>query len=149
MSAPDTRALPSGMLALGWSGVLPFAGALALAMARPPWRELAQTLFIAYGAVILSFLGDARWSRGLAADASPARYVEAVLPSLIGFAALLLLAGSFLVWLLIDLRDPLWFPAYRRMRLGISAMVLALHAGWLLVWEFGLDLQARGCPTDH
>ncbi len=143
MSAPATRALPSGMLALGWSGVLPFAGALALAIARPPWRELAQTIFIVYGAVILSFLGGARWGGALAADAAPVRYGEAVLPSLIGFAALLLahqplpalllLAAGFLAWLLIDLRDPLWFPAYRRMRLAISVTVLALHAGWLLV----------------
>ena len=143
MSAPATRALPPGMLVLGWSGVLPFAGALALAIARPPWRELAQTVFIAYGAVILSFLGGARWGVALAADASPIRYGEAVLPSLIGFAALLLahqplpalllLAAGFLAWLLIDLRDPLWFPAYRHMRLAISMAVLALHAGWLLV----------------
>ena len=140
MPMPETRPLPRGMLVLGWSGLLPFIGALALAIASPGWREVALTVFIAYAAVILSFLGGARWGRGLATDVPPFRYVEAVLPSLIGFAALLLahrplsalslLAGGFLVWLLIDLRDPLWTPAYRRMRLGISVAVLAMHAAW-------------------
>jgi hypothetical protein len=131
------------MPALGWSGVMPFAGALAMAVVRPLWREVALTLFIAYGAVILSFLGGARWGRGMATDVSPLRYAESVLPSLIGFVALMLahrpstalclLAAGFLIWLLIDLRDPLWPPAYRRMRLGISVAVLALHAAWLVV----------------
>jgi hypothetical protein len=143
MPSHDNRPLPRGMLALGWSGLLPFVGALALAALAPGWRDVALTVFIAYAAVILSFLGGARWGRGLAADASVFRYVEAVLPSLIGFAALLLahrplpalglLASGFLIWLLIDLRDPLWSPAYRRMRLGISVVVVALHAAWFVV----------------
>jgi hypothetical protein len=71
------------------------------------------------------------------------RFVEAVLPSLLGFAALLclheapfalgLLAAGFAAWLLIDLRDPVWSPAYRRMRLGISLVVMILHGAWLFV----------------
>ena len=143
MPSPDNRSLPRGMLVLGWSGLLPFIGALALAALAPGWHDVALTAFIAYAAVILSFLGGARWGLGLATDAPPFRYVEAVLPSLIGFAALLLahrsmpaltlLAGGFLIWLLIDLRDPLWSTAYRRMRLGISVAVLALHAAWFVV----------------
>lgn len=142
---PDlqSRPLPRGMTALGWGGLLPFAGTLLLAIVRPGWRDVALTVFIAYAAVILSFLGGARWGRGLAADVSPLRYVEAVIPSLIGFIALLdvhrplpallLLAAAFLVWLLIDLRDPLWPRAYRQMRLWISVAVLALHAAWFVI----------------
>ena len=143
MPNTETRTLPRGMLALGWSGLLPFVGALMLAVWAPGWRGTALTIFIAYAALILSFLGGARWGRALAADVSPFRYVDAVLPSLIGFAALLLahrplpaltlLAGGFLIWLLVDLRDPLWPRAYRRMRLGISVVVLVLHAAWLCV----------------
>jgi len=143
MPSPETRSLPRGMPALGWSGLLPFIGALALAVSAPGWRDVALTVFIAYAAVILSFVGGARWGRGLASEVSPFRYVEAVLPSLIGFAALLLahrplpalalMASGFLIWLLIDLRDPLWSPAYRRMRLGISVVVLLLHAAWFVV----------------
>jgi hypothetical protein len=143
MPTPTTETLPRGMLALGWSGLLPFIGTLALATLAPAWREVALTVFIAYAAIILSFLGGARWGRGLATTTSSYRYAEAVLPSLIGFAALLLahrplpalalLAGGFLIWLLIDLRDPLWSRAYRRMRLGISMVVLLLHAAWFVV----------------
>jgi len=143
MQTQQNRPLPRGMLALTWGGLLPFAGALALAAAQPGWRDAALTVFIAYAALILSFLGGARWGRALAAEVSPLRYVEAVLPSLIGFVALLLahrpqpalclLATGFLIWLLIDLRDPLWSPTYRRMRLGISVAVLALHAAWFVI----------------
>ncbi len=135
--------LPRGMLALGWSGVLPFALAVLAAFALPGWAGFASVIFVGYGAVILSFLGGARWGRGLATEVAPGRYVEAVLPSLIGFAALLflhtptvalsLLAIGFAIWLVIDQRDPLWSPAYKRMRLGISVVVLALHGAWLLL----------------
>lgn len=139
----DSLPLPRGMAALGWSGILPFAAALAAAVLRPEWQDAARAAFVGYGAVILSFLGGARWGHGLAAEAPPRRYVEAVLPSLVGFAALLalpwpgaalgLLAAGFTVWLLLDLRDPLWTLAYRRMRLGVSLVVLALHAAWALL----------------
>lgn len=143
MPPRNDQPLPRGMLALGWSGLLPFAGALTLALTQPGWRDVALTVFIAYAAVILSFLGGARWGRGLAADVSPWRYVEAVLPSLIGFVALLLahrpmpalclLTAGFLIWMVIDLRDPLWSPAYRRMRGGISVAVIVLHGAWLVL----------------
>ena len=135
--------LPRGMFALGWSGVLPFALAVATAMVIPPAAEFAAAVFVSYGAVILSFLGGARWGRALAGSAGPERFVEAVLPSLIGFAALLLLhvawmalsllAIGFAIWLVIDQRDPLWSPAYKRMRMGISVVVLLLHAAWLVI----------------
>ncbi len=135
--------LPRGVLPLGWSGVLPFALAVIAAMALPAWAGFAAAVFVSYGAVILSFLGGARWGRALAGRASTGRYADAILPSLIGFSALLLLhvtwialsllAIGFAIWLVVDQRDPLWSPAYRRMRLGISLVVLALHAAWLLV----------------
>ena len=135
--------LPRGMLLLGWSGVLPFLLAVLAAFVLPERAGLAAAVFVSYGAVILSFLGGARWGRALAADVGPGRYVEAVLPSLIGFAALLLvhvawvalllLATGFAVWMVIDQRDPLWAPAYKRMRLAISVVVLILHAAWFLI----------------
>lgn len=93
--------------------------------------------------MILSFLGGARSGRGVDTIASPLRYAESVLPNLIGFVALLLthrplpalglLDAGLLIGLLIDLRDPLSSPAYRRMKLGISVAVLVLHAAWLVV----------------
>lgn len=143
MSDTPTGPLPRGMRLLGWSGVLPFLVTWLVAVARPDWRVLAEASFIAYGAVILSFLGGTRWGRGLALDEPPRRYAEAVIPSLMGFTAALLvhdapwalavLAIGFAIWLHRDLRDPQWPPAYRRMRLQISVVVLLLHAAWWLL----------------
>ncbi|MDQ6645773.1 MAG: DUF3429 domain-containing protein [Pseudomonadota bacterium] len=135
--------LPRGMPALAWSGVLPFALAVVAAIVTPTSAGFAAAVFISYGAVILSFLGGARWGRALATGAGLGRFVEAILPSLIGFSALLLLhvtwvalsllATGFAIWLVIDQRDALWSPAYKRMRLGISLAVLVLHAAWLVI----------------
>ncbi len=141
MPQSELNSLPRGMRALAWSGALPFLGAVAVAVAWPSWRGMAMAGFIAYGAVILSFLGGARWGRGFGAQTSFLRYAEAVTPSLVAFAGLLmiqqpvralgLLAAGFTIWLVLDLRDPLWPAAYKRMRLRISLLVLALHAVWL------------------
>lgn len=144
-NASSTTALPYGMRLLGWSGVLPFAAFLAIAALDPSRRDISVSMFIGYGAVILSFIGGTRWGNGLAALAHPSRYVESVLPSLMGFAALLLyhtpepallvLASGFLIWLVIDHQDRLWSSDYRRMRRGISIVVLLLHAAWLpILW---------------
>ena len=139
-AAAPPSALPRGLRLLGWCGLLPFAGALALALLIPGWRGPALGAFVAYSAIILSFLGGTRWGRGLAGAASPWRYLESTLPSLLGFAALmlpfkqpwslLLLAVGYALWLLLDLRDARWSPAYKRMRAGISAVVLLMHAAW-------------------
>lgn len=142
-SAAPAR-LPRTVAVLGWSGVLPFLLPLLVAAALPEWRRGAVAVFVAYGATILAFLGGARWGRALAdAGSPPSRYVGAVLPGLLAFAALLafahaplplwLLAGGFAVWAWIDARDPRWSPPYRRLRIAISAVVLALHAAWAVV----------------
>lgn len=135
--------LPRGLRLLGWSGTLPFIAAVGVAAVDPNLRPVALMAFIAYGAMILSFLGGTRWGSGLAGGSPPPRFVKSVTPSLLAFAALLLvhapawslslLALGFLVWALIDIADPGWPDAYRRMRLGITVLVLALHASWILV----------------
>lgn len=142
MAATPDQALPRGMRLLGFGGLLPFAIALLVGLTSPRWRGLAEMVFIGYSGLILSFIGGARWGRGLAGGAPASRYVEAVVPSLIGLAALLLipvagwalalLALGYLIWLRLDFTDPLWSPAYRRMRLQITQIVLVLHAAWLL-----------------
>ncbi len=143
MSNDIKPSLPRGLLLLGWSGVLPFVLALLAAFALPAQAGFAAAAFIAYGAVILSFLGGARWGRALAAEVGPGRFVEAVIPSLMAFTALLLLhtawlalvllASGFAIWMVIDQLDRLWSPAYKRMRLHISVVVLVMHAAWLLL----------------
>jgi len=141
MTDPFHPSLPKGVPLLGVSGLLPFVGSLALVLAEPLYRALAVSIFIGYGAVILSFIGGTRWGSGLAAARHPGRFVEAVLPSLLGLVALLLihmpgpallvLATGFTAWLFIDLLDPVWPRPYRRMRLWLSLAVLALHAAWI------------------
>jgi hypothetical protein len=81
---------------LGLSGLLPFAGAaLAFFAAPDSWQGFAEGALIAYGAVILSFLGAVHWGLALRAPvaeagAGPARLTLGVLPALIGWLSLLL-----------------------------------------------------------
>lgn len=81
---------------LGLSGLLPFAGAaLAFFAAPDSWSGFAEGALIAYGSVILSFLGAVHWGLALRAPAEeapmgPARLTLGVVPALIGWVALLL-----------------------------------------------------------
>jgi len=139
-SRSATDELPPGAVALGWAGVLPFfALALALAAAPREWRDLAAQAFLAYGALILSFLGGVRWGRALAGGAGTGQFAAAVLPSLWGWLAwlvlppvpaVLMLAGGFALVAWWDGRgDAMAAPAsFRRLRRGVTAAVLACHA---------------------
>ncbi|WP_206935358.1 DUF3429 domain-containing protein [Roseococcus thiosulfatophilus] len=90
---------------LGLSGLLPFiAAALAVLLAPDYWGGFARGALIAYGAVILSFLGAVHWGLALRAPAgeawaTPARLVLGVVPSLIGWAAMLLFEAPSLLLL--------------------------------------------------
>lgn len=81
---------------LGLAGLLPFAGAaLAFFAAPDSWSGFAEGALIAYGAVILSFLGAVHWGLALRAPveeaaAGPARLTLGVVPALIGWVSLLL-----------------------------------------------------------
>ncbi|MBW8314565.1 MAG: DUF3429 domain-containing protein [Hydrogenophaga sp.] len=133
----DGGHLPPSALWLGWAGVLPF-GLLALATWCAPWRDLAAQGFLAYGALILSFLGGVRWGRAMACGARAWQFAGSVLPSLWGWlawfllppaAALGMLAIGFALVARWDGRsDLLAAPvSFRRLRLGLSTAVLALH----------------------
>jgi hypothetical protein len=105
----DSRTLRLAWL-LGLAGLLPFAAAaLAVHAAPSAWTGFAKGTLIAYGAVILSFLGAVHWGLALRAPAEEAaaneqRLVLGVVPALAGWiamlvpetAALLLLAGGIL-----------------------------------------------------
>jgi len=81
---------------LGLAGLLPFAAsALGFFAAPEPWQGFAQGALIAYGAVILSFLGAVHWGLALRAPPDeaamgPARLTLGVVPALLGWVALLL-----------------------------------------------------------
>jgi hypothetical protein len=98
MSTRETATMPPAAARwLGGFGLLPFIGASATAsLAGDLLGMQALTALIAYGSVILSFIGGAHW--GFAGPhlngplAKPARTILAlsVVPSLVGWAALLL-----------------------------------------------------------
>src|SRR3712207_2095506 len=91
--------LPRPALWLGIAGLLPFLASALLCWTAPPnWRGVALYALAAYGAVILSFLGAVHWGLALRAPAAEApalapRLGLGVLPSLIGWVALLLPPG--------------------------------------------------------
>lgn len=90
---------------LGYAGLIPFAAAAATAALGPPaWRAPAVSALLAYGAVILSFLGAVHW--GVALRASPEeapalwpRLVLGVLPAMVAWLGLLAPAAFGLVLL--------------------------------------------------
>ena len=118
--------------------MLPFLG-LALAAWWPVSRDSAVQAFLAYGALILSFLGGARWGRAMAGGAGTGQFAASVIPSLWAWLAwlllpplpaLCLLAGGFALVAWWDGRsDALAAPdSFRRLRRGLSLAVLACHA---------------------
>jgi len=87
------RPLPPRLAALGYAGLLPFvACVLAIALLEGEARAFGVRALVAYGAVILSFLGAVHWGLLLRQPdaAAPARLAIGVLPSLAGWVALLL-----------------------------------------------------------
>lgn len=93
-SRQDPTALPAGAQALGFAGLIPFIAAAFATLLLPEagQRELAGRALLAYGAVILSFLGGVHW--GLVLRDRPARpsrpLAIGVLPSLFGWGSLFL-----------------------------------------------------------
>ncbi len=92
MSATEAR-VPASVAWLGYGGLLPFALTALGTLADPARRELWQQALLAYGAVILSFVGALHWAFAMGANedrqAQPL-YLWSVLPALAGWVALLL-----------------------------------------------------------
>lgn len=124
--------LPPPVRLLGLAGIAPQLACLALALTDA--GGFAGQAGLAYAALILSFLGGLWWMAALIAglrDAVP--YVLAVLPSLIGWGALLLPSGGLVVIGLCLLASPL---ADRHL-----ARRIALPAGWIaLRWQMATGL---------
>ena len=139
-----TGPIPRPVLAWGLAGLIPFLGLPFLALAVPDlsgWSDRALGL---YAAVILSFLGGARWGRAVAEAAPDPRAVAfSMAPSVAAWGLVLLppersglqlagLAAALVLHLAWDLRSPglpAWYP---RLRLILTAGAVAgLAAGAL------------------
>ena len=144
MTSPSS--IPAPALALGLAGLIPVAAsAISLWVPLPVLLpEDGLRLLIAYGAIILSFLGGIRWGTaigpydggrqgrefGLSVLGSLAGLAAVFLPSLAG---LTLLIAGFLLQALWDVtsaeagRLPMWFG---RLRMMLTAgAVVSLIAG--------------------
>ena len=109
------------MLFYGLAGLIPFLAAPVATLCFPEFRWQFTEALLWWAAIILSFLGGARWGAAVQ-TATPA-------PGLIGLAMLPSITG----WLI------LLAPAkYRAAQLLALAAVLLLHFLW--------DWSARGLP---
>ena len=154
-----TRPLPTIAILLGLAGLLPFAGcALGALSPDPVLAERSLLALVAYGAVILAFLGGVQWGFALEGSGTPTvrvqrlRFGLGVLPSLVGWAALLVsFLGLPLLALLLLMagvigttvtearatRAGLMPQSYMRLRWALSAGVLVCLAGVCLVRALG------------
>lgn len=139
---------PVAVAWLGAAGFLPFAASAAvLGWGPPSWQALAAASQLAYGAVILSFLGGILWGLAISPARAPGWRWPAlsVLPALVAWPALLwggasglwLLAVSFLAMPLVDRvavaagLAPGWYLSLRLPLSGLVAAALALSAAAL------------------
>jgi hypothetical protein len=132
--------LPRGVVTLGYAGLVPFvAGVLGIALLEGEPRLFAARALVAYGAVILSFLGAVHWGLLLHAQTkeTPSRLLAAAVPSLAAWGALLLsssrglalLAVAFGVFWLYEHRvagERLLPPGYLELRRQLTVAVCAL-----------------------
>lgn len=142
MEAAETK-VPSAAGWLGGLGAAPFiglAGAIPFLNGAP--RMFVAHALVAYGATILSFLGGVHWGLAIGSQSSgdnrkfPARLVLSVMPSLAGWAALLvpeatglfILATAIATMLWVDIRAtraghaPSWYP---KLRIPLTCVVVA------------------------
>ncbi len=142
MNATDSE-VPMIAAWLGGLGAAPFvalAGGTPFLTGLP--RLLALHALLAYGATILSFLGGIHWGLAIAPQGRPdrgklgARLTLSVMPSLVGWGALLfperpgllILALAIAAMLWVDLRAtrlgqaPPWYP---KLRIPLSCVVIA------------------------
>ncbi len=113
--------MPRAVLIYGLLGILPFWALPAAAVLAPVWTEAAAAIVGAYAALILSFLGGARW--GLAVrepTPNPVVIGLSMLPTLGGLAALVV--------------------THSDVRLQLLVLGVALTLSWM--W----DIAAGGAP---
>ncbi len=153
-----TRPLPTITILLGLAGLLPFVlcslGALSLSSDGSTRSLLA---LVAYGATILAFLGGVHWGFALDDGAAServqrARFGLGVVPSLIGWAAmlvtfiglpttgLLVLTAGFVATTVVEgqaARRGLMPQRYMWLRWGLSIVVVVCLVSVSLIRAFG------------
>jgi ribose/xylose/arabinose/galactoside ABC-type transport system permease subunit len=132
--------MPPVVTAYGLLGLIPFWAPPLMPLIAPAYSGSAAFVLALYGALILSFLGGARWGMAVGYNKPRALVVSvAMLPSLVGLA--LLMVGSdhwrlvglavalalHWVWDAWSAGMPLWYPRLRSIL--TAGAVLGLLAG--------------------
>ena len=159
---PGAGSAPRPAWAYGLAGLIPFVACAAAAWGvQPIFFRLAITAEVAYGAVILSFLGAAHWGlalagQGAAGDSRTAstwlRMGFAVAPAIVGWAtvllalqpayqatALIIQIAAFAALWYTDLRIarlgllPSWYPPYRFVLTAVAIAALVVSLARVLV----------------
>jgi hypothetical protein len=138
------RSIPPITYLLGAAGLIPFIVCAMGALSAGAWHQRGELALLAYGAVILAFLGGVHWGFVLAPADAPAfaaqtRLALGIVPSLLGWAAVILatlglaelgLALQILGFAATILVEHRWSslglvpPAYMRLRWALSVVVL-------------------------
>jgi hypothetical protein len=127
---------------VSYAGVVPFVLCLLGVALLPKYgeRELAQRIAIAYGAVVLAFIGAVHWGLALGGRMvwSPMRIAGSVIPALLGGAGIivggqrglaLLVVGFGAFWLYEHRNVGAELPtAYLNLRRNLSLVVCTLLA---------------------
>ncbi|MGI9484130.1 MAG: DUF3429 domain-containing protein [Hyphomicrobiales bacterium] len=140
---------PPAAYLLGFAGALPFVAAAAGCWLDPEQARqgLWLTAGIAYGAIILSFLGGIRWGAGFGWRSRGTEFAFSVLPALAAWVSLLLpaivgvsilIAGFLLqaLWDVIGVQNsqlPAWYGRLRLMLTALVVISLLAMLGKLLV----------------
>ncbi len=133
---------------LGYAGLIPFVtlAALYLLFQGETQHNIGRAL-VAYGAVIISFLGATHWGAAISgvsiSNATP-RMVFAVLPALLGWMAILLpltyglfvILASLCIVYLVDSRWGVWQAWYLVLRRRIT-LIAALSMAVVFISTFG------------
>ena len=120
-----TIPIPRPVLIYGLLGLIPFLAPPLIGLATPAHADILGLVVLVYGALILSFLGGARWGHEVQrADPRAGIITLTMLPTLAGFG--LLLASSIA----------------RPAQLTAMAALLALQ----LVWDAGASDVPRWYP---
>ncbi len=148
----DRKEIPGVARLLGYAGLLPFllTAALMWFATDAGIAATAHKMLMAYGAVILSFLGGVRWGLCIGPLAGPDRNRElglSVLPSLVAWVAFLpgpilalgILLTGFVVQCLWDVmsaeqgRLPRWYSTLRLQLTAVAAICLLAGIAKLIV----------------
>jgi hypothetical protein len=142
MKASSLSSPPRYVALLGYGGLLPFVGLLLLILFSAQYRPFLTQALVAYGAVILSFVGALHWGfamtlQDLHADQCRERFIWSVIPALIAWPALLLPAPLGLLLMILGVVAHYW----QDRRLVKAATLPA----WYLPMRLRLTLVASLC----